>query len=669
MSKKFALTLSVFLFVLFRLFSQMQTFEYVDQNITDILFIFSRQLGKPVAADTTVTGTATFQFSGSDTLTAFNAFLESNRLFAHEKDGVCYVSKTAVTVNDDGTINISSFDSTPAQIIERIALVTNTAITYETLPAVRNTFRVENTEIEEAVEMLLKPYSGYEVVKENRYYYIRRENSPDNADIFISGTKIEVERDEGDEEKYSAAVEKAFLKDVLSELFALSDRDYVNFAGDGTIIEKLSFKGKSFEESLSLALKAGSAEYAFTDGIFYIFQLDSAENMRRIRQENSTFCFFRLKHDQVSSVMPLFSSRFPGVAFYEIPDRNGFAAALTESEKAEADNFLSVIDVPKNTSLIKLKYIKAQELMDNLPPSVRKEDIVLTGNNSSIFYTGSEENAALFLKELEAVDVPRVRVRYDMLIVQYQKSANLQRSSSFETDRLVPGDKNLITGFLGNLLNLNFDVITVFGHLFAFRFNSALQENKAAVFADTTLHGVSGETIQFRNTSTYRYRDSTIDPETLTPKYTGVTREIVSGLVLDINGWVSGDGMITTTVTASVSKQGVDVSSSTGNPPPTSEKMITTQVRCRSGEPVILSGLTQNDSTLSKQGAPLLSKIPILGKLLSDSADTEEQSETVIYLVPHLERDSSLYMNARDIRHIYGKFVVPCIESWEAGQK
>ena len=44
-----------------------------------------------------------------------------------------------------------------------------------------------------------------------------------------------------------------------------------------------------------------------------------------------------------------------------------------------------------------------------------------------------------------------------------------------------------------------------------------------------------------------------------TKLYDGVTREITSGLVLNIDGWVSGDGMITTTVNASVSKRGADV--------------------------------------------------------------------------------------------------------------
>jgi type II secretory pathway component GspD/PulD (secretin) len=175
------------------------------------------------------------------------------------------------------------------------------------------------------------------------------------------------------------------------------------------------------------------------------------------------------------------------------------------------------------------------------------------------------------------------------------------------------------------------------GLTFAASLQSALSENKASVFADTTLHGVSGEKISFSNTNTYRYRDNNLDPETGKPVYTGVTREIASGLTLDITGTVSGDGMITSKVTASVSRRGADVSAATGNPPPTSEKSITTEVRSRSGEPVILSGLVQNDETMVAERTPFISRIPLLGKLFSADTKTKEHTEMIIYLLPNTE--------------------------------
>lgn len=93
--------------------------------------------------------------------------------------------------------------------------------------------------------------------------------------------------------------------------------------------------------------------------------------------------------------------------------------------------------------------------------------------------------------------------------------------------------------------------------------------------------------------------------------------------------------MITMDVSASVSKQGVDTNSI--NPPPTTEKVVSTQVRARSGEAVVLSGLSQRNEDESEQGVPLLSRIPLLGNLFKAGERTESHTEMIIYLVPHLE--------------------------------
>jgi len=95
--------------------------------------------------------------------------------------------------------------------------------------------------------------------------------------------------------------------------------------------------------------------------------------------------------------------------------------------------------------------------------------------------------------------------------------------------------------------------------------------------------------------------------------------------------------MITSTVTASVTRQGTDTSSSTGNPPPTSEKIITTEVCGKSGEVVVLSGLIQKADTENEKRTPVLSKLPLLGNLFKDKEKVSQNSQMVIYLVPHLE--------------------------------
>ncbi|MCK5154569.1 MAG: type II and III secretion system protein, partial [Spirochaetales bacterium] len=247
------------------------------------------------------------------------------------------------------------------------------------------------------------------------------------------------------------------------------------------------------------------------------------------------------------------------------------------------------------------------------------------------------EKLERFLIDLEYIDKPIPQIRYELLVVQYQESKNKEFGFTASNEIMEDGAQTSILGSLGNLINLNLDIVTTFGYLFAIDLNAKISDSEARILADTTLNGLTGEDISFQNTNTYRYRDMEIDPDTGEVKSTGVTREITSGLIISINGWVSGDDMITMDVKSTVSKRGADVSSSTGNPPPTSEKVISTHVRTPSGKPVIISGLLQQEKDVILQKTPILSSIPLLGWLFTSEVETFTNTELVIYIVPYIE--------------------------------
>ena len=62
----------------------------------------------------------------------------------------------------------------------------------------------------------------------------------------------------------------------------------------------------------------------------------------------------------------------------------------------------------------------------------------------------------------------------------------------------------------------------------------------------------------------------------------------------------------------------------------------------KSGEPIVLSGLIQNEETWSEKRTPWISKIPLLGWLFKSNNRTTEKTEMVIYLVPHWENDEEM---------------------------
>jgi hypothetical protein len=235
------------------------------------------------------------------------------------------------------------------------------------------------------------------------------------------------------------------------------------------------------------------------------------------------------------------------------------------------------------------------------------------------------------------VDRPVPQVRYQLLVVQYRRGRSVEWRPAAENARMRPGDSTVLLGRIGELLSLDFDVVTALGYRFAVELSHRISRDEARVLADTTLNGVSGRRVEFRNTDTYRYRDTRIDPDTGEPENLGVTREITSGLVVGIEGWSSGDDMITMDISATLSRRGTDVSGDGTNPPPTSERVVDTRVRTPSGRPVVIGGLIRQDVSRSERRTPILGALPLLGALFRGTTRSVEESELVLYVLPVVE--------------------------------
>jgi type II secretory pathway component GspD/PulD (secretin) len=638
------------------------SFEFINQDIRDILYAFSSYARISIIADETVNGNATFQFNGTSFEQAFDMFLLTNRLYVDKTEAAWIVSRIYVEVSSEGSITLNSLDAGPGQTLEKLSRKLKVAIIPDSLPMTTLSLHLESPSLYGLVSLLMKPFTEYEVVEGAGHIRVRKiPPTPYTPSPLADPGRVVIHEAGG---MYEVEVERANLGTVLEQFFSGAGREYVSFVRSDYLIERIKFGGKAFEAALELILEQGNGEYREISDICYIFPRQQADIITGLKDEGKSWRRFDVKHLGVSDVLAFIHSRYNGAQTITLPGEESFLVFADEGQAASMREYITSLDNPRSSEPIRLNYIKTEDLYQRLPPSARREDLVDAGNGNTFFFLGTPERLAVFLKDLELIDRPQPRIRYDIFIIQVQETTGLTWSSAAELRDLRPGDNTMITGQLGNLLSLNFDIITVFGYQFAAKINAALAENQASVFADTTLFGLSGQTIKFQNTSTYRYRDSNIDPDTGRPIYSGITREIVSGLVLEIGGWVSGDGMITIDVTASVSKRGADVSSSIGNPPPTFEKILTTQIRARSGETVVLSGLRQNDETMVEERIPFISRIPILGWLFKGSNTTKEKTQMIIYLVPHVDMSSEEYtVEGLKTASIYTRFVEPFLES------
>ena len=666
--------------------------EFRNQPVSDILLALAQVSGASIVADETVSGNASFYFADQEFDEALASFLSSRGLYSTKAGGAYYVSRIRSSYDPErGLVSLQAEDAELASLVKALSRAIGRTVVFDSLPKAQLTVNIDSLRPEKALEILVRRFPEYRVEADPAYFYLRRSPQEPGAAPGGGSGKAEIRRDG---ELYSLSLDRGRFLATVAQLFAAAGKEYSLLVKSDVQLDALYFAGKDFDTLLRLLLEQGNADFAVEGGLYYVFEIQRRDVVKRLRPSTSlrltylqaqdaaslvppdlasglsmkadrdsnsviltgspeevgpVLDFLRgidrplegrsyrrfdlryLKAKDVAAVVPARLLPSPPVA---IPEANAFVALLAPENEGALRSYLDMVDRKREAFPVPLRYIKSDELMKCLPPSVSREEVVESGSPYYVFFVGSEERRSLFLREKAIVDRPKPQLRYEILVIQHQKgsSLNWSRSVSVADD---PGEESFAAS-LSELLSLNFDVVSQFGLLFSVRLSAELGESLAHVFADTTLSALSGQEAKFQNTSTYRYAEATYDPETKKYTYSGATREITSGLILLVNGWASGDGMITMSVHATISKQGSSGSSDVSVLPPTTEKVVSTQVRTSSGTPVVIGGLKQGDEAEAVKRAPLLGRIPLLGKLLSPRTKTEEETEFVIYIVPYL---------------------------------
>ena len=613
------------------------SWDFSDCSIRDILYVVSLDTGISIVADDTVNGSADFRFTGNAFDTAFDSFLNSARLYVSKRDDVWTVSRFRLE-EQNGLFCLDACDLTAEQIVEKLSMFLNVAVTYEVLPAGMLSMHFKGLNEQELLESVCLRFNGYELVKNASGYHFGKKNLNVNAMNQAFGyTNIRVLENGG----ISVDVRDSKVGDVIEELFACEnacDGNALSFCVlancDGRIVRSC-FITAGFEEALERICEQNGLGVFVEDGVYYL--VTDSESRDKLVAGKKNWYKVSLMFTKAERFVSILNKRFNGLDCVILPDEMSLLVCVCERDYKEIEALKDEVDLKTDTYLVELKFVRPEEFVKYLPPGFERENLFFADDNSCLYFKGTQDAYLSLCEQVKICDRPAVRISYDLLILQYDEGKENSWNPNFSIGTVRSGDRNELGVNLGNVLNLNLNVISAFGLEFAAKLQASLEENKTSVFADTTLHGVAGKQINFQNTNTYRYRDNNIDPSTGKPIYSGVTKEIVSGLKLDVIGFVSGDGMITSTVTASVTRQGIDTSASTGNPPPTSEKIVTTEVCGKNGEPIVISGLIQNSTSQGNSGTPLISKVPVLGLLFKRSEKITEKTQMVIYLVPHID--------------------------------
>lgn len=703
MIKKFFLYNTFILLFISSVYSQnIKSMEFHNQKISDILLSIAAISDTSIIPDETIEGTASFYFSDSTLEQVLDLFASSYNLYYFKENNVYKVSKIKSSF-ENNLVSLKADNVRIEHLIRHLSSAIGKTILYDTLPSSSISVDIENLKPESVLEICTKKIPDFEVETADDYFYIKRKSKTETS---VNKRNQKYLQRSGD--LYSISLEKGRFLEVLQTLFSSAQIEYSIFVQSDSQLENLYFENKDFDTMLRLILEHGNADYIKKDDIFYIVDLQrkninaklkttelipltwiqaqdvtsllpselSNGSVIKIDKANNVILLtgtseeiqpiknfisqvdiplggleyetISLKYLDAKETIPLIPAKIIQTSPVLIPGTNKLLVTGTKENLKNLTNFIERIDTPQPGTAIKLKYIQVEDLLKNLPPSITKESLLDSGYPNTVFFKGSNEKLQLFLTELDAIDRPKPQIRYQLLVIQYTKNnkTSINPSYSITNSDAAESSTYIFNGSLSNIMDLSFDVISKFGYKFAANLNAQIEENTANIFTDTTLTALSGQEVKFQNTDTYRYVQYDYDSSSNTK--TGSTQSITSGLLVGINGWISGDNMITMTVNATISKQNSSSSSSTNSTaelPSTSERVVTTQVRSPSGEPVIISGLLKEDENEHENRHPILGKIPVIKHLFKQNNKSKEKTEIVIYIVPHLIQDSKGNLN------------------------
>jgi type IV pilus assembly protein PilQ len=311
------------------------------------------------------------------------------------------------------------------------------------------------------------------------------------------------------------------------------------------------------------------------------------------------------------------------------------------------------------TRLIKLKYLRADKVMDLVPPSITTQSTmkVMKEHNGLVIIAPSDiiSQAEEFLHQL---DQPVAQVLIEAIVVDYDysKGSELGVGAGYRgsgdslphgrTDVIIPGidisfnGSQLNSALTGNIFGKDLGIANLGRLPSNFYLNLRALEQKGVANIKSrpliaTLNGSPaslsiGTTQYFILKTTTPYRD----PTQIYLQESQNFQTIEADVKLEITPYVGSDGQITVDIKPDFR---VPVGVLSPDIPPTiNKRALSSTLVMREGETIVLGGLIQETETENRTQTPILGSIPVLGYLFSSTSKSSRKSELIIYVTPHI---------------------------------
>jgi type II secretory pathway component GspD/PulD (secretin) len=507
---------------------------------------------------------------------------------------------------------------------------------------VRRVYALQNLTFEEAKARL-------EPLLQRELKGARLEAIPGNPKALL------LEATEADQALFAELLKAADLPKTVRQVYALQNLTFEEAKARLEPLLQKELKGARLEaipgNPKALLLEATEADQAL-----FAELLKAADVVPQVpppQAEATVRKLYPLRFADAEKVAPFLAREVPGIVVQTVPGQPVLSVRGTAKQLSEVESLLAQIDrapeqgPPIFQRTFQLSNAKAKDLAQVLQEALKAKaapsaqgqgqsgnptstaTVVADERTNTLIVTGTAEDLALVEGLIPRLDqaVPQVNLRVRIQEVQ----SNLTRSLGLKWNTIAGG--NVVASILDSGLSLIFDSTRSLAALNIVATLDALQkQGLSRALRDVNQTVLNNQTARLRSGETFLVR------RVVENRVERVPFDI--GIIVEVTPQITADGQILLNIRAEVSGN-VQRNPVDGDVDRFTKQVVTTTLRVRDGQTVVLGGLTSQENTQTVQGVPLLMDIPLIGELFKQRTGETTDRELLVVITADILKETA----------------------------
>lgn len=410
------------------------------------------------------------------------------------------------------------------------------------------------------------------------------------------------------------------------EMLAIQSRRNIIASNSVTGIVSANLYDVTFNEALDAILRVNGFGYVEEGNFVYVYTIDELDTIEKARRKTESRIYelqYLSAADADEFVKPLLSE--DGKAAFRGTVEPGYQPSMADGggDSYAWSSKLVINDYPEN--LDEIAHLLYE--LDTAPMQVVVEATVVQtsvdeSNEFGVDFT------ALSNIQIGSIAGGPLAAANDLIGGSFlDTNATAVTSGVGQTDATLSGGlkAGIIKDHVGAFLRVLDQVVDT--TVLARPRVTCLNRQRAEVLIGTRFGYLSTTQTQTSTTQTVEFLDT--------------------GIHLVFRPFISPDGMIRLELNPSVSSATLHLDGGQQVPDEITQQ-LTTNIRCRDGETIILGGLFKESTVVSRNQVPILGDIPILGAAFRGQDDQVVKEEIIFLLTPSIIPDERLWESGKD---------------------